>query len=174
MGDAGRPPAGSPVLRNPTGERERQPGSAEETRPGAARGVGNRPGTAPPVLNRPVSPAAPDARTAPASGRERSSAWSDWLDEETRAQARPGVIGAPERARPEEGPWGLRSPAVTRPDRAVAPELGRRRFGDEPVPVRETGDLVTHEQAFGVRTPGGGVVGNSSAPAFPEDDRDGQ
>ncbi|MEU8241463.1 hypothetical protein AB0C07_24720 [Actinoplanes missouriensis] len=56
----------------------------------------------------------------------------------------------------------------------MAPELGRRRFGGEPVPVREPDDLVTHEQAFGVRTPGGGVVGGSSASESAEEDRDRQ
>jgi hypothetical protein len=40
----------------------------------------------------------------------------------------------------------------------VAPELGKRRGGGEPIPVRQTDDLITDDQAFGVRTPGGGVV----------------
>ncbi|MEU4560873.1 hypothetical protein AB0F72_21050 [Actinoplanes sp. NPDC023936] len=172
----GRTPgsAAPPVLKNPAGERAAQPGSAEETRPAAGRGTGHRPGATPPVLNRPVSPAGPGARPPQPSRRDRGTPWADWLGGEDKPPAAPGVIGAPERSRPVEGPWGLRSPAATRPEGTVAPELGRRRLGGEPVPVREPDDLVTHEQAFGVRTPGGGVVGGSSASESAEEDRDRQ
>ncbi|WP_229072340.1 hypothetical protein [Actinoplanes sp. DH11] len=79
------------------------------------------------------------------------------------------MIGAPDPAEPADGPRGLRSPAAVRPEGVVAPELGRRRVGGEPVAERGPDDLVTHEQAFGVRTPGGGVVGKSAPTSTPED-----
>ncbi|GGN79750.1 hypothetical protein GCM10010112_54700 [Actinoplanes lobatus] len=162
----GRPPgqAAPPVLKNPGEGRGARPGSeAEMRRPAAPQRPG---GTAPPVLNRPTSPAAPPPYRP--TRRDRGlPPWSDLFGaEEARRRGGSGVIDAPERARPDGGPWGLRSRAATRPETpaepnrpgTVAPELGRRRGGGEPVPVREDHDLVTDQQAFGVRTPGGNVV----------------
>ncbi|GIF37608.1 hypothetical protein [Actinoplanes xinjiangensis] len=157
-------PAAPPVLKNPVDDRSTRPGSAAETRrPTAAQRPG---GTAPPVLNRPVSPAAPPPYRPPRADRG-PTAWSDMFGAESaRRRAGDGVIDAPERARPDGGPWGLRSRAATRPEDAaepnrpgtVAPELGKRRGGGEPIPVHSPGDPITDDQAFGVRTPGGGVV----------------
>jgi hypothetical protein len=163
----GKPPgsAAPPVLKNPHGDRDRRPGSVEEIRPPQAGGPAARPGAiAPPVLNRPTSPAAPPGLPP---RRDRRAAWADFFGaEQARSGARSGTVDAPQRARPEGGPWGLRSRAATRPAESadtarpgtVAPELGKRRGGGEPVPDREAHDIVTDEQAFGVRTPGGGVV----------------
>jgi hypothetical protein len=147
-------PAAPPVLKNPVDDRGTRPGSAAEIRtPTAAQ----RPGTAPPVLNRPTSPAAPPPWRPPRADRG-STAWSDMFGAEAaRKRAGDGVIDAPERARPDGGPWGLRSRAATRPEEAaepnrpgtVAPELGKRRGGGDPIPT---------DQAFEVRTPGGGVI----------------
>ena len=161
----GRPstPAAPPVLRNPAEDRGARPGSAAEVRAPAAA---QRPGTAPPVLNRPTSPAAPPPYRPPRR-EPGSAAWSDLFGaEQARGRAGAGIVDAPEPARPDGGPWGLRSRAATRPDApaetgrpgTVAPELGRRRIGGEPIPVRDDHGPVTDEQAFGVRTPGGGVV----------------
>jgi hypothetical protein len=77
--------------------------------------------------------------------------------EAARKRAGDGVVDAPERARPDGGPWGLRSRAATRPEETaapnrpgtVAPELGKRRGGGDPIPT---------DQPFEVRTPGGGVI----------------
>ncbi|MDI6098066.1 hypothetical protein QLQ12_05550 [Actinoplanes sp. NEAU-A12] len=172
----GRPPtpAAPPVLKNPADDRGARPGSAAEVRPPASA---QRPGTTPPVLNRPTSPAAPPPYRPPRR-QPGSAAWSDLFGaEEARGRAGAGVVDAPERARPDGGPWGLRSRAATRPESAaevsrpgtVAPELGKRRAGGEPIPVRDDHDLVTDEQAFGVRTPGGGVVaGRGEEPPEPE------
>lgn len=134
-------------------------------------------GAAPPVLNRPTSPAAPPPYRP--TRRDRGlPPWSDLFGaEEARRRGGSGTIDAPERARPDGGPWGLRSRAATRPETpaepnrpgTVAPELGRRRGGGEPVPVREDHELVTDQQAFGVRTPGGNVVtGRGEEPPEPE------
>ncbi|GIE30089.1 hypothetical protein Ait01nite_031340 [Actinoplanes italicus] len=162
----GRPPvsAAPPVLKNPVEDRGARPGSAAEVRtPSATQRPG---GTAPPVLNRPVSPAAPPPYRPPRR-EPGAAAWSDLFGaEEARRRGGNGVIDAPERARPDGGPWGLRSRAATRPEGyaepnkpgTVAPELGKRRGGGEPIPVRQTDDPITDDQAFGVRTPGGGVV----------------
>jgi hypothetical protein len=148
-------PAAPPVLKNPVDDRTTRPGSAAETRtPTAAQRPG---GTAPPVLNRPTSPAAPPPWRPPRADRG-STAWSDMFGAEAaRKRAGDGVVDAPERARPDGGPWGLRSPAATRPEAAaepnrpgtVAPELGKRRGG---------GEAIITDQPFGVRTPGGGVI----------------
>ncbi|WP_430789803.1 hypothetical protein [Actinoplanes sp. G11-F43] len=153
-----RPAAAPPVLKNPVEDRGAKPGSAAEVRP---RPGADRPGgTAPPVLNRPVSPAAPPP-WRPERRERAGAAWSDLFGAEERKPAGNGVVGAPERARPEGGPWGLRSPAASRPDTpAVAPELSRRRGAGDPIPVREEHEPVSDEQAFRVRTPGGGVVTN--------------
>ncbi|GAA1626791.1 hypothetical protein [Actinoplanes couchii] len=155
-GTFSRPSAAPPVLKNPVEDRGTTPGSAAEVR---QRPTGQRPGTTPPVLNRPVSPAAPPP-WRPERRDRPGAAWSDLFGaEQARKPAGDGVVGAPERARPDGGPWGLRSPAA-QPDRpaTVAPELGRRRGGGTPIPVREEHDPITGKQAFGVRTPGGGVV----------------
>ena len=176
-GTFGRPPgsAAPPVLKNPAEDRNTRPGSAAEVRQTPAA---QRPGgTAPPVLNRPASPTAPPP-WRPHRTERGGAAWSDLFGaEEARKRGGSGVIDAPERARPDSGPWGLRSRAATTPDGpaepnrpgTVAPELGKRRGGGEPIPVREAHDLVTDEQAFGVRTPGGGVVtGRGDEPPEPE------
>jgi hypothetical protein len=167
-------PAAPPVLKNPVEDRSTRPGSAAEIRtPTAAQRPG---GTAPPVLNRPVSPAAPAPWRPPRADRG-STAWSDMFGAEAaRKRAGDGVIDAPERARPDggpwsgpwSGPWGLRSPAATRPEEAaepnrpgtVAPELGKRRGGGEPIPT---------DQTFEVRTPGGGVIAGRGDD-YPEQD----
>ncbi|BEL09185.1 hypothetical protein Q0Z83_073760 [Actinoplanes sichuanensis] len=138
--------AAPPVLKNPVEDRGARPGSAAEIRtPAAAQRPG---GTAPPVLNRPTSPAAPPPWRPPRADRG-STAWSDMFGaEEARRRAGDGIIDAPERARPDGGPWGLRSRAATGTD-GVTPEPGRRRGG---------GDPAETDQPFGVRTPGGGVI----------------
>ncbi|SDT65092.1 hypothetical protein [Actinoplanes derwentensis] len=160
-----RPNAAPPVLKNPVEDRGTRPGSAAEVRP---QPTTQRPGgTAPPVLNRPVSPAAPPP-WRPERRERPGAAWSDLFGaEEARRPAGDAVVGAPERSRPAGGPWGLRSPAAARSETpgTVAPELGRRRGGGDPIPVREEHEPITGEQAFGVRTPGGGVVtGRNSRP----------
>ncbi|KHD76582.1 hypothetical protein [Actinoplanes utahensis] len=172
----GRPPgsAAPPVLKNPVEDRTIRPGSAAEVRQATAA---QRPGgTAPPVLNRPASPTAPPP-WKPRRTARGGAAWSDLFGaEEARRRGGSGVIDAPEQARPDSGPWGLRSRAATpgtpaEPNRpgTVSPELGKRRGGGDPVPVRGEHELVTDEQAFGVRTPGGGVVtGRGDEPPEPE------
>ncbi|HWS32073.1 MAG TPA: hypothetical protein VN408_04940, partial [Actinoplanes sp.] len=137
-------------------DRGARPGSAAEVRP---QPTAQRPGgTTPPVLNRPVSPAAPPP-WRPERRDRIGAAWSDLFGaEQARRPAGESVVGAPERTRPDGGPWGLRSPAA-QPAPTVAPELGRRRGGGEPIPVRDEDAPITGEDAFRVRTPGGGVVG---------------
>ncbi|MEU4161299.1 hypothetical protein [Actinoplanes sp. NPDC026670] len=139
-------PAAPPVLKNPVEDRGTRPGSAAEIRtPAAAQRPG---GTAPPVLNRPTSPAAPPPWRPPRADRG-STAWSDMFGaEDARKRAGDGIIDAPERARPDGGPWGLRSRAATQPG-DVTPELDKRRGG---------GDATETDQPFGVRTPGGAVI----------------
>ncbi|MEU8656695.1 WXG100 family type VII secretion target [Actinoplanes philippinensis] len=139
-------PAAPPVLKNPVEDRGTRPGSAAEIRtPATAQRPG---GTAPPVLNRPTSPAAPPP-WRPQRANRGTTAWSDMFGaEEARKRAAEGVIDAPERARPDGGPWGLRSRAATGTG-DVVPELGKRRGG---------GDPADNDQPFGVRTPGGGVI----------------
>ncbi|WP_433794085.1 hypothetical protein [Actinoplanes sp. CA-252034] len=158
-------PAAPPVLKNPVEDRGTRPGSAAEIRTPATARPG---GTAPPVLNRPTSPAAPPP-WRPQRAPRGTTAWSDMFGaEEARKRAGDGVVDAPERARPDGGPWGLRSRAATRTDDAaepnrpgtVAPELGKRRGG---------GDPVGGDQPFGVRTPGGGVIAGRGDD-YPEED----
>jgi hypothetical protein len=170
----GRPPGGMPpVLKNPTGDRDRRrPGSLEEMRP-SVNGSGDayRPdGTAPPVLNRPSTPATPPPavrRRGPADRERQTTAWADYFGaEQANAPTGSGRLGAPTGAssRPEEAPRGLRSRAATQGAAAGADsyELSKRRTTAEPMPVASRDDeaagIVTDEQAFEVQTPGGGVV----------------
>ncbi|MBO3737756.1 hypothetical protein [Actinoplanes flavus] len=170
-----------PVLKNPTGDRDRvRPGSRQEMRPTAPTGGDTTPrdGTTPPVLQRPTRTSEPPtpsrSRTAPTT-----TAGPSWLGaEQARAAAGNPIIDAP--APPpagsrvshlEEVPKELRSRAATSatgPARVekpgtVSPELNRRRVGDERTAGVHPADdeargVVTDEQAFEVRTPGGGVV----------------
>jgi hypothetical protein len=174
----------------------RRPGSHEELHPTSRTGDGGAPprpdGTAPPVLNRPnrqggtapsTSPARPE-RARPTHGS--SAPGASWLGaDEARADAGAPVLDAPPPAlsgskvsRLEEIPQQLRGRAATRQpatDRTarrgtVAPELTARRTGG-PGPAQgsmeDEAQIITDEQAFGVRTPGGGVLTNKrDEPAY--------
>jgi hypothetical protein len=175
----------------------RRPGSADEvrtTRAGAGDGGPPRlDGTAPPVLNRPGRPrdTAPGAPVRPDRDRTRRTAptapGADWVGvEEARAEAGAGIVDAPPPppsgsrvSKLEEVPQQLRGRAATR-DAAtrasaarpgtVAPELTARRVGSNSpeTPVEdESPAVITDDQAFGVQTPGGGVVsGKRDEPAY--------
>ncbi|MFI1988203.1 hypothetical protein [Actinoplanes sp. NPDC020271] len=182
----GRPPGSTmpPVLKNPAGNRDRRrPGSTEELRPDTTAGSGDafRPdGAAPPVLNRPSTPATPPpARRRDETDRERrTTAWADYFGTEAaRSESGTGMLSAPgvpptgsRVSGLEEIPRGLRSHAANRaheaaqrgPRDAEAPELAKRRTISNPAPAQQLVDdestIVTDEQAFEVQTPGGGVV----------------
>ncbi len=185
-----RPPASTapPVLKNPTGDRNRiRPGSREELRPAAYAGDGDgtrRDGTTPPVLNSPARPgpvAPPPAQRRADAARTRrelvAEHGSEWIGaQEARADAGASVLDAPAPpptgsrvSRLDEVPKELRSraatrqPATGRPARpgAVSPELAKRRTKDERAVTEadeESRGIVTDDQAFEVQTPGGGVV----------------
>ena len=144
-----------------------------------------RDGTAPPVLSRPTRAGEapppghgrPDRRT---SERDRTApAGASWIGaDEARADAGSSILDAPAPppsgnrvSKLEEIPKELRSRAATRtngPARAarpgtVSPELSKRLTIDERTAHQQQADdeapgIVTDEQAFGVQTPGGGVV----------------
>ncbi|GAA4599516.1 hypothetical protein BJY16_003105 [Actinoplanes octamycinicus] len=180
----GRPPGSTmpPVLKNPTGDRDRRrPGSTEELRPTVSgSNDAYRPdGTTPPVLNRPTPPGdqapARPSRRRETPGERTGPAWGDWFGaEEARSGAGSGLLGAPTPpptgsrvSKLEEVPDALRSRAATAAQQSgkqgtVAPELSKRRTTADPVPVvhedDESSRIVTDEQAFEVQTPGGGVV----------------
>lgn len=173
----GRPTGNTapPVLKNPTGDRDRvRPGSRQELRPTAHTGGD---GTTPPVLQRPTRTSEP---SVPSRGRPaRTTTGPSWLGaEQARESAGNPIIDAPAPppsgnrvSKLEEIPKELRSRAATRPTGparpekpgTVAPELNRRRVGDDrmagvPQADDEARGVVTDEQAFEVQTPGGGVV----------------
>ncbi|MEU4424599.1 hypothetical protein AB0F81_28600, partial [Actinoplanes sp. NPDC024001] len=78
------------------------------------------------------------------------------------------VASTPPRSHGDAGPRPVEQTSPSRPG-TVAPELGKRRHGGEPAAAREADDIVTDTQAFGVRTPGGGVVTGREEPgAEPE------
>jgi hypothetical protein len=152
----GRPTGNAtpPVLKNPTGNRDRRrPGSSQELHP-AAYGNGedvfqHRDGAAPPVLNRPSRPAEVTPPPGTRRGerereRTRTGPAAEWVGaDEARAEAGLPVLDAPAHppagslaSRLEEVPRGLRSRAATeaaadRSQRArpgsVSPELSKRR-----------------------------------------------
>ncbi|GLY01728.1 hypothetical protein [Actinoplanes sp. NBRC 101535] len=122
--------------------------------------------------DRTASPEVSPPRAAPPSPETARGAWSDlYRSEQGRNQAGPAIIGAPSRETGAVGPQGLRSPASGRagspaePSRpgAVPAELGRRRT------VGRAAD--PHEETFGVRTPGGGVI--SGRPAQDDEEEPG-
>ena len=103
----GRPTGSAPpVLKNPTGDRNRRrPGSADELRPAAHSNADDslrRDGAAPPVLNRPSRPgdAAPTqpTRRRPERDRKTTAPAAEWVGaDEARAEAGASVLDAPVR-----------------------------------------------------------------------------
>jgi hypothetical protein len=152
------PMPGTALGRTPDGAPDRAPGAAP---PVLSRPVPpDAPAVPPAVLGRPAAPAVPPPRPRRAlPGSASAPAWSDWFGaEKARAGAGAETIGAPRRSRPESEPTALRSPASAPQPGADPAELSKRHVGEEAVAEREDGEIVTDEQAFGVRSPGGGVV----------------
>lgn len=178
------PPAQTapPVLRAAQRPDPRRPGGPHDLLPFRGRGADDAAAgeTAPPVLGRPQRADAPrQDRGKSGAGRQAAGqpvAGNEWIGADAaRAEAGAPVLDAPTRAvsgakvsRLEEVPRQLRgrgatspAPAGEPPRRGVAPELAARRSEATPEAARpdDQPTIVTDEQAFGVETPGGGVLG---------------
>ncbi|MEJ3746849.1 hypothetical protein WEI85_26630 [Actinomycetes bacterium KLBMP 9797] len=166
-----RPPnAAPPVLNNPRAGRDK-PDRRERQRPAEPAPTHHDPTAVPPVLRPPAAsrPAPPvSGRRAPRPTAPPLPGSPEWGIAGARAGAADPVLKAPTPPAPPrqaEVPARLRGRA---PSRDAAPEVpARRPVADSaaspgPIPDEEQ-KIITDEAAFGVETPGGGVVGRRPA-----------